>query len=63
MKCPSCNGEGGEWNAILWRGIGGGEWLRCGLCDGAGTVRLSRFLRWQWLGLEDKWHKRIEVKT
>ena len=34
MKCPDCKGEAGSWNAVLWHGPGGGEWLECWCDDG-----------------------------
>jgi len=48
IKCPMCKGDGGEWNAVLWRGIGGGPWESCMFCGRLGYVKLSKWLKW-WL--------------
>lgn len=50
MKCPDCKGDSGEWNAVLWRGVGGGEWIECGYCNGTGKVLPFDWLFW-WLVL------------
>jgi hypothetical protein len=44
MICPDCKGDGGEWEAVLWRGIGGGPYNKCDYCKGRGYVSL-----WDWI--------------
>jgi hypothetical protein len=46
-KCPMCHGEGGWWEPVLWRGIGGGPYEVCDLCLGVGKV--SQDLRMKWV--------------
>jgi len=36
MKCLACNGEGGEYDAVLWYGLGGGPYYDCNYCKGEG---------------------------
>lgn len=31
-KCPNCKGQGGHDNPVLWKGLGGGEYLECESC-------------------------------
>ena len=55
MKCPCCKGEGGEYDAILWNGVGGGPYYPCEYCGGAGRVGLLAWLRWRLWDLGDRW--------
>lgn len=36
MICPQCNGEKYIENPVLWKGIGGGEYYPCPLCNKEG---------------------------
>jgi len=46
MKCPCCNGEGGETEAVL--DYGEGPYYECGFCKGEGTVNIFKRLEWLW---------------
>jgi len=46
MKCPSCNGDGGEYERVLWKGIGGGPYYEDEYCNGTGRVGLKSYLWW-----------------
>jgi len=46
VECPMCNGEGGEYNAVLWNGIGGGEYLSCDFCLGDGEITKDKMNEW-----------------
>jgi len=45
--CPLCHGEGGEFDNVLWKGVGGGPWIECGLCQGFGQITMK--LRMEYL--------------
>ena len=47
MKCPCCNGKGGETDYILYVGIGGGPYYECSYCKGDGKVNIFRWIRWK----------------
>lgn len=42
MKCLACNGEGGEYDEVLWYGPGGGPYYKCEYCKGNGEISLFR---------------------
>jgi hypothetical protein len=44
-KCFVCNGDGNYINPVLWDGIGGGELIKCELCNGKGKISLLLWLR------------------
>ena len=46
MICPDCKGSGGEYDAVLWHGIGGGPYYECDYCHGKGKVSLGWWLHW-----------------
>jgi hypothetical protein len=46
MNCPTCKGEGGDYEAVLWHGVGGGPYYECNYCTGSGVVSLAKFLYW-----------------
>lgn len=46
MSCPMCKGEGGEYDAVLWYGTGGGAYYECNYCSGDGVVSFAKFLYW-----------------
>ena len=48
VKCPCCGGDGGEYDAILWDGPGGGPYYECCFCKGEGQVGLWKRLIWLW---------------
>lgn len=48
MKCPCCNGEGGEQDIILYHGIGGGPWYECLWCKGNRRVGFFKWLFWRY---------------
>jgi len=55
MKCPMCNGEGGEYQDIIWKGPGGGPFDECDYCLGEGAVS---FFRWAYYKLcELSWNR------
>jgi hypothetical protein len=45
--CPCCHGEGGDYDPVLFYGVGGGPWEDCYLCKGSGRVGLWRLLLWR----------------
>ena len=47
MKCLACNGKGGEYDAILWDGPGGGSYEQCCYCKGEGEISLFKWLYWK----------------
>ena len=53
MKCPTCKGEGGEYNEVLWKGPGGGEWIDCWCGDGMVTFR--QWLHYYLTEFLDRW--------
>ena len=46
MKCPSCFGEGGWTEAVLYRGMGGGPYEECRFCKGEKQVSIRKWLYW-----------------
>ena len=46
MKCPSCNGDGGWYDPIFWKGIGGGPYEEDKYCAGTGEVPVAAWLSW-----------------
>ena len=46
VKCPCCNGEGGEHDIIT--DDGQGPYYECGFCNGNGTVAIWQRLVWLW---------------
>lgn len=63
IRCPMCKGEGGEYDAILYRGIGGGPWETCMFCGGGGDVKLPQWLRWWLIEAAEKWRMRRWLRT
>jgi len=61
VNCPICKGEGGEYEAVLWKGAGGGPWYDCEFCDGEGRVRWWGLILWWLSNLHDwlcqKWYE------
>ena len=53
MKCPCCSGTGGDYEMVLYPGMGGGPYYQCGYCHGDGMVNIIRWLRWKLA--EHKW--------
>lgn len=47
MKCPVCNGTGGEYISVLWSGIGGGPYDECVYCHGNGKVSWFNWLKYK----------------
>jgi hypothetical protein len=50
MKCPWCDGAGGETDVIL--DDGSGPWEICGLCNGTGKVSLYTYLLGHYYNIE-----------
>ena len=46
MKCPNCKGDGGEYEAVLWYGAGGGPYYECDYCSGSGHVNILMWCYW-----------------
>ena len=53
MKCPTCKETGGEYNEVLWKGLGGGEWIDC-WCEG-GMVTFLQWLHYHLTNFLDRW--------
>lgn len=52
MKCPCCNGEGGEVEAVL--DYGQGPYYPCGYCHDKTTVGFFKWLQWKIWEHEDR---------
>ena len=63
MKCPACNGNGGEYDPILWNGVGGGPYYECPYCKGTGKVSLFKWLRWKYYIIKDAIYINITNKV
>ncbi len=50
MKCPCCNGKGGEIEPVL--DYGQGPYYPCGLCNDKLTVSIFKWLWWKWADRE-----------
>ena len=56
MKCPCCDGVGGDLDVIT--DDGQGVWYPCGLCDGTGKVRFREYAFYKYL----EWREEHEAK-
>lgn len=46
MKCPCCDGKGGEVEAVL--DYGQGPYYSCGFCNDKTKVNILKWLWWKW---------------
>ena len=53
MRCPVCKGEGGEYDAVIYHGAGGGPYYQCVYCDGTGIVGLIKLIIYKIAELRD----------
>ncbi len=63
MKCPVCNGSGGEYDPILWNGVGGGPYYECTYCKGSGEISLFKWLLWKYYIIRDAIYINIITKV
>lgn len=54
MKCPCCNGKGGETDYVLYVGVGGGPYYECSYCKGDGRINIIKWLIWKFYLLKEK---------
>ena len=58
MKCPACDGKGGEYEPILYKGLGGGPYYPCEFCDDEGHMGFFNWLLW-YLFVDPFWRREI----
>lgn len=56
--CPLCEGKGSISNPVLYDGIGGAEYIKCGFCKGVGWIHNRKYKKYK----KDKkgWKKKNE---